>query len=315
MLSESQPLLSPHGAVSISSRMTSAPESGTYYRSTCMKQLLSRIFCKLTKAAIIIILINVFVSVFYALIVNIFTEIGYLYDKVGPNSLTLYSFTAAVGLFYPLSGFLADVYYGRYRVIFAGVCLMFGACLILTLADMLILVIEVRLSYNILRLLINIFAVVITFIFLFGRVGYQANFIPFGLDQLFEAPSTSLALFIHWVIWADSLGKLIVQILFAIVVCELKSHIVSIPADGCVIGYMSLILTALNFLIILSLKYCDFYTESRRHNPYKVVFKILNFARKHKYPFRCSAFTYCDDELPSRIDFAKERFGGPFTTE
>ena len=28
-----------------------------------------------------------------------------------------------------------------------------------------------------------------------------------------------------------------------------------------------------------------------------------------------SAFTYCDDEKPTRLDFAKERFGGPFSTE
>ena len=43
--------------------------------------------------------------------------------------------------------------------------------------------------------------------------------------------------------------------------------------------------------------------------------KVLNFARKYKYPLLRSAFTYCDDERPSRLDFAKERFGGPFTTE
>ena len=63
------------------------------------------------------------------------------------------------------------------------------------------------------------------------------------------------------------------------------------------------------------MKYCDFHTEFRCHNPYKGVYNVLNFARKHKYPIRRSAFTYCDDELPSRIDFAMERFGGPFTTE
>ena len=28
-----------------------------------------------------------------------------------------------------------------------------------------------------------------------------------------------------------------------------------------------------------------------------------------------SAFTYSDDEKPSRFDYAKERYGGPFTTE
>ena len=46
-----------------------------------------------------------------------------------------------------------------------------------------------------------------------------------------------------------------------------------------------------------------------------MIFMVLNFARKHKYPLQRSAFTYCDDERPSRLDFAKERFGGPFTTE
>ena len=46
-----------------------------------------------------------------------------------------------------------------------------------------------------------------------------------------------------------------------------------------------------------------------------MVIKVLNFARKHSYALQRSAFTYCDDERPSRLDFAKERFGGPFTTE
>ena len=39
------------------------------------------------------------------------------------------------------------------------------------------------------------------------------------------------------------------------------------------------------------------------------------FAKKHKYPRQRSAFTFNDVERPTRIDFAKERFGGPFKTE
>ena len=46
-----------------------------------------------------------------------------------------------------------------------------------------------------------------------------------------------------------------------------------------------------------------------------MVIMVLNFARKHSHAFQRSAFTYCDDEIPSRIDFAKEKYGGPFTTE
>ena len=42
---------------------------------------------------------------------------------------------------------------------------------------------------------------------------------------------------------------------------------------------------------------------------------MLKFAAKHKSPVRRSAFTYCEDELPSRIDLGKQKYGGPFTTE
>ena len=317
MLSESQPLLSPHGTMSTNSRMASVELE----RSTNVKHILSRLTCKLTKAAIIIILVNIFVSVSYAIIISINVVGGYLYNDMGHTSLTLYSFMAIVGLFYPVSGFLADVYCGRYRIIFIGVCLMFiasTAFAVISMSSAMIVTQAGRswcLTNHFITWLITIFAVIIIAVFVFGLVGYQANFIQFGLDQLLEAPSMSLALFIHWLIWSKSLGQFVIQIVFAVIICELKSHIVNIYVDASVLSYMSLIMVAMNFLILLSMKYFTFYAEPKRQNPYKVVFKVLNYARKHKYPFRRSAFTYCDDELPSRIDFAKERFGGPFTTE
>ena len=42
---------------------------------------------------------------------------------------------------------------------------------------------------------------------------------------------------------------------------------------------------------------------------------MLKFAKDHTNPVRRSAFTYCEDELPSRLDLGKEKYGGPFTTE
>ena len=43
--------------------------------------------------------------------------------------------------------------------------------------------------------------------------------------------------------------------------------------------------------------------------------RVLRYAWKNKQPRFRSAFTYQDHTKPSRIEFAKERFGGPFTTE
>ena len=47
----------------------------------------------------------------------------------------------------------------------------------------------------------------------------------------------------------------------------------------------------------------------------KIVYGILKFAKSQKHPLQCSAFTFSETYIPSRLDFAKERFGGPFTTE
>jgi peptide/histidine transporter 3/4 len=46
-----------------------------------------------------------------------------------------------------------------------------------------------------------------------------------------------------------------------------------------------------------------------------LIYKIIKFAIVTKHPLCRSAFTYCEDELPSRIDFGKSKYGGPFTTE
>ena len=58
-----------------------------------------------------------------------------------------------------------------------------------------------------------------------------------------------------------------------------------------------------------------FNKERVKYNPYKMIFKILNFIRKHKGPIgHPSAFAYSDEFKPSRLDYAKQQYGGPFTT-
>ena len=49
-----------------------------------------------------------------------------------------------------------------------------------------------------------------------------------------------------------------------------------------------------------------FLIDSGSRNPYKLVYKVFKFAKDHTYPTYRSAFTYCEDELPSRLDLGKE---------
>ena len=55
--------------------------------------------------------------------------------------------------------------------------------------------------------------------------------------------------------------------------------------------------------------------EPVTQNPFKLVYNVIRYAIKHKRPECRSAFTFCEEEPPSRIDFGKSKYGGPFTTE
>ena len=70
-------------------------------------------------------------------------------------------------------------------------------------------------------------------------------------------------------------------------------------------------------MIIISDCLCQQWLD-RTHkvtNPIKLIIQVLNYTRKHRYPERRSAFTYIDEEQATRMDYGKEKFGGPFIEE
>ena len=51
-------------------------------------------------------------------------------------------------------------------------------------------------------------------------------------------------------------------------------------------------------------------THNKTGNPIKLIFQVLNYTRKNRYPRLRSALTYIDEEHPSRIDFGKHKVWG-----
>ena len=51
------------------------------------------------------------------------------------------------------------------------------------------------------------------------------------------------------------------------------------------------------------------------HSPFTMIYKIVKYAWQHKCPVNRSAFTYWENDIPSRIDLGKNKYGGPFTNE
>ena len=132
---------------------------------------------------------------------------------------------------------------------------------------------------------------------------FNANVIQYGMDQLHDAPTEDSILYVHWYVWTTFAGLLIVR---------LPTGFIS--TFFFILFPIALILLGTT-LCLQKYKRNWFIVDSGSKNPYKLAFRVLKFAKDHTNPILRSAFTYCEDELPSRLDMGKEKYGGPFTTE
>ena len=136
---------------------------------------------------------------------------------------------------------------------------------------------------------------------------FQANIIQFGLDQLQDTSTDEITSFISWYVWTLKSGGIIVQCAFNYINEQ---------------NYNIFILVKLLVCFCLSIAVILYYSSNNAlikepvtQNPFKLIYQVIKYAIKNKQPRCRSAFTYCEDYLPSRIDFGKSKYGGPFTTE
>ena len=273
-----------------------------------------RQFCVKSKAAVLILIWNFCIvllltswldPIYYPTIVT--HNFKYLLGLVVP---IFCCFSATVYLFYPLAGYLADVKYGRYRVVVCSLC--FIPWIVLSLGIFLAVfwlwwvpkdgyLLSKAVFWVMVAVGLLVSAAVLT-----CHTTFSANVIQFGMDQLYESPTEDSILFIYWFVFTSYLG-------FALF--KVSWYKTSVGLTG-----ISTVLT-LGFVTLLCsfcLARCKrqwFSIHVPSKNPYKMVYKVIRFAMYHKNPIRRSAFTYCEDELPSRMDLGKQKYGGPFSTE
>ena len=145
-----------------------------------------------------------------------------------------------------------------------------------------------------------------------GTIGFFANNLPFGLDQLYEAPGDHQSLFIHWSIWFIFLGILINSVSWSLFIIP-KTHLIGISTR---VAIPILATCCLAFTLFIARRnWRWFLADSAKISPYKLVYQVTKFAREHKAPLQRSAFTYCEENLPTGLDLGKAKYGGPFSTE
>ena len=292
------------------SAVTSSPPLPPTHLQPSKSLLYSQIFLR-SRGITLILLWNIIVGFIYGLMqcVAFVIALNSKRTEKQPFKHAVYVFlgifgTMSVGqmIFYPLSGLLADLKYGRYKTVTFSQVQITLAFLLLSIAGVIILT-----SKNLESEYVFLCASAI--LLLLGFSGFQSNAVQFGLDQLLEAPSKDLSLFLWWYVWTGSIGEMIARVVGSIALC--KPHLVKY------FGIFPIIFTALSSLLLLfgCCKHHWFYCESKTHNPYGLIYRVLKFVVKTKNPLQRSALTYCDDIIPSRMDFAKHKYGGPYTTE
>ena len=232
------------------------------------------------------------------LIWNFFIVIvfNYLTAFVVPYGLRIT--TVALGLTLPFAGWLADIRFGRYKMIIWSIRIMWAASILNAINS---IVAEFISGYQEVH---KGTSVIIIFILAISFGAYQANVIQFGLDQLQDASTTEITAFIIWYVWTYFCNGALFD--FTHICINQKYYLF-----GQLIVCLSttVVISSIYFLGGLLVK------EPVTQNPFTLIYKVIKYALKNKYPRHRSAFTYCEDELPSRIDFGKRKYGGPFTIE
>ena len=140
------------------------------------------------KGAILVIVWGFLTTSLYS---NLFYFVTSTYSKPVYTALII-----AFGLTIPFAGWLADVRFGRYKIISSSIWIMWISALLLTIGQLVLQLVGVSNMVYFYKYLI-IFAIPLTI----GFVAFQANIIQFGVDQLYDASSSEIKTFVMWYTW------------------------------------------------------------------------------------------------------------------
>ena len=200
------------------------------------------------------------------------------------------------GVFLPVGGWLADSYFGRYKVVLYGVWIMWSGAMLNGIS---LIFGEVFSSYGeFVDPWISFLSKIIMGV---GVGAFQANIIQFGIDQLSEASSTEITSFIAWYTLTVFASGITMQFSAC---CETCEYVAVLVVAVC----LTVVLCS-NFLFNHWLEKIQFI-----NNPLSTILGTLGYVIRNSNQ-RQSIHTFQEQGLLSRLNIAKLVFGGPFQSE
>ena len=251
-----------------------------------------------SKGAILVLIWN-----FLALFVLWYASNSSYRTHIPNNIYNIVATLIPFAIMLPLAGWLADACIGRYRIICCSILILWAAVMLETLSTVVAVILDENdalwnavLTQALLGLMTGI-----------GLGCFLSTVVQFGIDQLHDASTNEISAFIVWLMWTCTASLFIMNLTF-----------VYLPFNnGRYMLLGNLVLCVNLTLIVIMLFHCNHWLikEPTLQNPFKLIYQVSKYALKNKHPQYRSAFTYSDDELVSRIDYGKSKYGGPFTTE
>ena len=198
---------------------------------------------------------------------------------------------------FPVFGLLTDIKTGRYKMIIIGVYFSFASWVTCGIA------VIINFYFKNINALYWLILGLGYFLQVLGYSSFRSNIVQFNIDQLIGASADKLNAVIYW----HSVTIPIVFVILEIVKCLMSDfYLFSYVVSG--VSVSTVIVS--NFLF-------KHWLDITPHiiNPVKMIAKVLNYARKNKYPRNRSALTYWEEDYPLRLDLGKEKYGGPFSEE
>ena len=206
----------------------------------------------------------------------------------------------------PIVGLLAQVAIGRYKLIsysLRTLSILSAIAYIISIIEEILPVAENTL------LTVQLLMTLIPGLWFLGA--FKASAVPLGIDQITGGSAANISAFIQWLSWAFFSGLATSSIIGSILYdCTgLQANKVST-----IMSLLSVLLLSVGLILDLCFHH-KLVKEPVTVNPVSIFNVLKYYAAKHKYPVQRSAFTYCENEQPTRLDYGKSKYGGPFTTE
>ena len=226
--------------------------------------------------------------------------IGYIANNNLSHTISSHTTIATQAIIYVLPtylviGLVADICVGRYKIIVASIYCAFIGWITLCV------------SFYVTHEYAHFPLVAVGFLLsTVGAAGIQSIAIPFNIDQMIGATADELSNIIYWHCFGYPFALSLVRASSCFITDEVYQQSIGI----CVSGVAITIVMVTYYLLRHHLDTTPLLT-----NPVKLIVKVLNYARKNKYPRHHSALTYWEESAPSRLDLGKDKYGGPFTEE